>query len=167
MESGTYSQVEDTLVYGNSLGHKLLEDHEALKAEIARAAAHRDWMTRDLAETKRGLAETNRKLAGTERDLTVWKARSTALEARQGVQGRAIEGYLKIRNRFIDTFRRDILSMRNAQGRQNIEAGNMAAHDGDAITDAILFTSGDRSDTFIFPLIYGISAEQVLELGKY
>ncbi|KAI9774361.1 MAG: hypothetical protein M1840_004255 [Geoglossum simile] len=55
--------------------------------------------------------------------------------------------------------------MRNTQGQQNIEAGNMAAHDGDAITDAILFASGDRSDTFIFPLIYGISAEQVLELG--
>jgi phage shock protein A len=90
-------------VYGNSLGHKLLEDHEALKAEIARAAAHRDRMTQDLAETKWDLAETNRKLAGTEQDLTMWKARSTALEARQGVQGRAIEGYLKIRNRFIDT----------------------------------------------------------------
>jgi exonuclease III len=80
------SQVEDTLVYGNSLGDKLLEDHEALKAEFARAAAHRDRMTQ-------GLAETNQKLARTEQDLTMWKERSTALEARQGVQGR-IDGYL-------------------------------------------------------------------------
>ncbi|KAI9772876.1 MAG: hypothetical protein M1840_008758 [Geoglossum simile] len=173
LESGTYYQVEDTLVYGNPQGHLLLEDHEALRAEIARAAAQRGRMTRDLAEMKQGwaetnqrLTETNQKLTGTERDLAVWKARSTALEARQGVQGRAIEGYLMIRNRFIDTFRRDILSMRNAQGRQNIEAGNMAAHDGDAITDATLFTSGDRTDVFVFHKLYGTSAERVLELDK-
>ncbi|KAI9761808.1 MAG: hypothetical protein M1840_001688 [Geoglossum simile] len=166
LESGTYYQVEDTLVYGNPKGHSLLEDHEALRAEIARAAAQRGRMTQDLAEMKQGWAETNQRLTGTERDLAVWKARSTALEARQGVQGRAIEGYLMIRNRFIDTFRRDIVSTRNAQGRQNIEAGNIAAHDGDAVTDATLFTSGDRTDVFVFHKLYGTSAEQVLELDK-
>jgi hypothetical protein len=41
--------------------------------------------------------------------------------------------------------------MRDTQGRQNIEAGNIAAHDGDAITDASLFTSGVTMEYLQFP----------------
>ncbi|KAI9774360.1 MAG: hypothetical protein M1840_004254 [Geoglossum simile] len=82
-------QREDTLVYGNSLGHKLLENHEALKAEIARAAAHRNQMTRDLAETKRGLGrdepEIGRDGTGLDRvESKVYRSRSPARSSGEG-----------------------------------------------------------------------------------
>ena len=53
----------------------------------------------------------------------------------------ASQGYLNIRHRFLDTFRRDILKDPTFNRTQ---AGNAAAHDGDAVTDAGLFESGTR-----------------------
>ena len=55
----------------------------------------------------------------------------------------ASQWYLNICHRFLDTFRRDILNDPTFN-RTMIQAGNAAAHDGDAVTDAGLFESGTR-----------------------
>jgi hypothetical protein len=51
------------------------------------------------------------------------------------------EGYQKIRDRFLEVYRRDILDNVDRQGRKKISEGN-----GDAVTDASLYTSGRRFD---------------------
>lgn len=44
--------------------------------------------------------------------------------------------------------------------------GNEAAHAGDAITDAYVYTSGRRMDIDLFTSLYGVSHEIVVDLGK-
>ena len=51
-------------------------------------------------------------------------------------------GYIAIRLRFYDAYRRDVLKDPTARKTENIEKGNARAHHGDAITDAKLFDDG-------------------------
>lgn len=77
----------------------------------------------------------------------------------------ASEGYLKIRARFLDTFKRDIMGTYSTS--TTIRTGNAAAHDGDATTDASLYTSRNRTDMPLLNQIYGISYEQIIQLSKF
>lgn len=76
-------------------------------------------------------------------------------------------GYQKIRHRFFETYQRDVKGKINPDGRKRINAGNIAAHEGDAVADAYLYQSGERSDERLFVEIYGLTPTQVLALGKY
>lgn len=81
----------------------------------------------------------------------------------------ASEGFLDIRERFVDVFRWDVLR-RRAQGPRTTDAvrrGNERAHHGDAIGDALLFELRGRSDLIVYTQIYGLSLPQVKQLGKY
>jgi hypothetical protein len=99
------------------------------------------------------------------RDLITSQGRRiSSLEAQVQVLKGTSEGYLEIRQGFLDTFRRDILKIECAQ---TITVGNEAAHDGDAVADAGLFESGCGNDHSLMFKIYGLSARQVLSLSKY
>jgi hypothetical protein len=79
----------------------------------------------------------------------------------------ASEGYRKIRNRFLETYRRDVVIHNlDPKSRQNIAGGNEAAHHGDAIADAALYTSRERSDHALMSKIYGVSVYEITCLGK-
>jgi hypothetical protein len=68
------------------------------------------------------------------------------LRARVGDLETACEGYLQIRQRFLDTYRRDVLKDPAAKWTDAIGLGNKAAHNGDAVTDARLYGMGARND---------------------
>jgi len=53
------------------------------------------------------------------------------------------------------------------KGRQKIREGNEAAHEGDAITDAQLYISGERFDEKVLVELYGLTSTQISCLGKY
>ncbi len=72
-----------------------------------------------------------------------------------------------IRQRFLDTFRRDVLNDSSAQGAPGIALGNRAAHHGDAVIDAMLYSDGLRHDESLFFRLYGMSPRQVLGLSMY
>jgi hypothetical protein len=76
------------------------------------------------------------------------------------------EGYRRIRNRFIDVYCRDIRNDLGGKGYANVLDGNEAAHEGDAIADAALYTSHTRHDEAVLIEIYGLSANQISYLGK-
>jgi hypothetical protein len=80
---------------------------------------------------------------------------------------RASEGYHKIRQRFLEVYRRDVLCNVDVQGRKKISDGNEAAHLGDAVADAWLYTSGQRLDEAVLINLYGLTAMQISHLGKY
>ena len=79
----------------------------------------------------------------------------------------ASDGYRRIRNRFINVYRRDVLGHATHQEYQQISDGNNAAHGGDAVTDASLYTSGERYDEDVLIRLYGLSARQISYQGKY
>ena len=78
----------------------------------------------------------------------------------------ASEGYRRIRNRFINVYRRDVLRDVNHQEYQQISDGNNATHGGDAVADASLYTSNERHDEGILIELYGLSANQISYQGK-
>jgi hypothetical protein len=110
--------------------------------------------------------KTGAQLQRTDAQLQRSDARITDLEHHVQVLTLASEGYRKIRHRFLEVYRRDVLDDVDRQGRKKIGEGNEAAHDGDAVTDALLYTSGERHDEGILIDLYGLGASQISYLGK-
>lgn len=69
----------------------------------------------------------------------------------------ASDGYLKIRARFLD-----MLSTGTTT-----KDGKAAAHDGDAATDAFLYTSRKRTDLPLLHHLYGIPYDWIIRLSKF
>ncbi|KAG0133430.1 hypothetical protein HOY82DRAFT_641116, partial [Tuber indicum] len=68
----------------------------------------------------------------------------------------------RLRNRFISTFKRDVLKCGTAQDRVLISEGNECAHGGDAKADARLYRGpSGRRDVDAFETLYGLSPETV------
>ena len=65
---------------------------------------------------------------------------------RQNVSLELSTGYLEIRHRFLDVYRRDVAKHLTTHSRPNIERGNYRARHEDCVTDAELYASGQRTD---------------------
>ena len=139
LASAGYGEAGGKSTHGNQSGRELLEDRHDMKERMKR-----------LEDKPTGLQNEN----------ADFRHRIGNLEL-------ASEGYRKIRNRFINVYRRDILGHVNYQGYQQIGDGNNAAYGGDAVTDASLYTSGERRDEDILIELYGLSAGQISYQGKY
>ena len=61
-----------------------------------------------------------------------------------------------IRQRFLDTYRRDILGV-DLASYKFITEGNEAAHGGNCWSDLLLYDKGLRSDETTFISLYGLS----------
>lgn len=72
------------------------------------------------------------------------------------------ERYLDIRRRFFDIYRRDIKHPKEKKSMKAIRDGNAAAHNSDAMADAILFECNKNTDWTTFRELYGLDADQVL-----
>ncbi len=112
------------------------------------------------------------KMKALQEKFEMMKVKQAAMEVKQAALGGEIrslaaasEGYLLIRQRFLDTFRRDVLGDTSHQSA--IVAGNQAAHHGDAETDALLYEKWRRSDRHLYYRIYGLAPEQILSQSKY
>ncbi|KAG0137734.1 hypothetical protein HOY82DRAFT_647053 [Tuber indicum] len=63
----------------------------------------------------------------------------------------------QLRNRFISTFKRDVLKCGTAHDRTLISEGDEYAHGGDATADARLYSgSSCRKDVYAFETLYGV-----------
>ncbi|KAI9834703.1 MAG: hypothetical protein M1826_000106 [Phylliscum demangeonii] len=72
-----------------------------------------------------------------------------------------------IRNRFMATYRRDVLQDPTQGDRGVIKAGNAAAHHGDLLGDATLYERGLRADEGTYVSLYGLSWAKVLHRDCY
>jgi hypothetical protein len=70
------------------------------------------------------------------------------------------QGYRKIRHRFIDTYKRNLRLGFHPQEDASTVPG------ADVVTDASLYTSGERMDPDIFAHLYGFDHEKVPELSE-
>jgi hypothetical protein len=75
-------------------------------------------------------------------------------------------GYRKIRHRFIDNFKRNVLGYIGPDGHKRIAEGNMAAHQGDAAVDTLLYSLGERDDGDASEILYGLSVPEIELLSK-
>ena len=75
--------------------------------------------------------------------------------------------YLKIRNRFLDTYRRDVRLEVEFKGTAIIKSEDLAAHAGDAVHDGILYENRSREDFHIYRELYGLDPSIVLNYGKF
>ena len=107
------------------------------------------------------------KVANNETEIANNKTQVANLQSRVKTLTQSSEGYCKIRNRFLDVYHRDVLCDIDSQGFKNISEGNIVAHEGDAVADAELFTSGKRSDDEVLIDLYGLSSSRISDLGKY
>ena len=90
-----------------------------------------------------------------------------SLESRVRRLVQSSEGYLSIRRRFFDIYKRDIKAMRELKGSKAIREGNLIAHEGDAVGDADLFDRDQRTDRSIYRELYGLEYQQVLNFRTY
>jgi len=68
----------------------------------------------------------------------------------------SLDSYKGVRNRFISTYKRDVLKRATDADRLIIASGSASAHGGDAAADALLYTQGLRKDYHIYRKLYGI-----------
>ena len=94
-----------------------------------------------------------------------YKRRISSLEDRERQLVQTSNGYLAIRRRFLDLYKRDV--MKEVKISKAIHDGNLVAHEGDAIGDAVLFNRDQRTDLRIYWELYGLSCDQVLDLRMY
>ncbi|KAG0137738.1 hypothetical protein HOY82DRAFT_473006, partial [Tuber indicum] len=72
-----------------------------------------------------------------------------------------------LRNRFISTFKRDVLKCGTAQDKTLISEGNEFAHGWDARADARLYSGANcRRDVNAFERLYGLSPETVERIAE-
>jgi len=145
MGSAEYGAAGERNTYGNQAGRDPLEDRYDMKERIKRLE---DWMTN--IDTQ--MADHHAQIAD--------------LQDRVEILTTDIEGYHSIRHRSTDVHRRDVLRNVTEQGSIKINKGNIAAHDGDAITDAMLYATHQRDDEDVLISLYGLTADQILFLSK-
>ena len=156
-------------VWGNKPGQDILETMKAIHQELAVEKGER------VTETSTMKNDHSKDMAGMRKDHSKEMAdmkkhyAGEMAELRKHISGlqKYSEGYRKIRHRRIDKF---ILQTTQNVGKldsNRIRRGNEAAHDGDAITDADLYTSGERTDEHALIKLYGLTAREITALGKY
>ncbi|KAL9640853.1 MAG: hypothetical protein Q9164_000011 [Protoblastenia rupestris] len=89
--------------------------------------------------------------------------RISSLESRVGHLTQSSEGYLSIRRRFLDIYKRDIKVIEKLKSLKAIREGNLIAYEGDALGDAVLFDRDQRTDRSIYRELYGLDHQQVLD----
>ncbi|GFN15992.1 coiled-coil domain-containing protein [Aspergillus tubingensis] len=138
---------------------QLRKDIEKLGVELA-------GTKQELAGTKQELSEFQQELAGIEQRL----AESQHASDQFGLQARAqfSNGFIDIRDRFLSSFRRDVLNDTAVETQRLIRIGNVRAHGGHFKADASFYEEDSRyldeggkihpprNDRDTFVLLYGV-----------
>jgi hypothetical protein len=145
LTSAEYGGAGEKTTYGNLAGRTLLEERYEMKEMMKEMRTKQKEMMTEWKEMKTQITDLRHRV----KTLT-----------------QTSEGYRKIRHRFLQVYRRDILMEIDRQGLEIIGEGNVAAHDGDAVADASLFNPGKQYYERILVDLYGLTASQILYLGK-
>ena len=140
------------LRWGNEGGLSTLEKLDGALEELRELGPKVKVLEAQLATIQEQLATTQEQLAITQDEMQNVKMLSA--------------GYLQVRSRFISTFRRDVLHDTDIFDRRTIMEGNIVAHSGDAVLDALLYRDHVRTDFRIYIKLYGMTWGEVLAHSK-
>lgn len=187
MESAGLGAAGKRMTYGNQAGRSILEMmviNQTQTRELQDRMTNKDAQIEGLEERmankdtrierlEEWMANKDTRIEGLEnrmanKDIQIanHQAEIATLLDRVSILTTDAEGYHDIRHRFIDVFRRDVLKDINEAGFKRIGAGNATAHEGDAITDARLYTTGQRDDMHALIHLYGLNANEISLLSK-
>lgn len=133
MGSADFGAAGERITYGNQAGRSLLEDRHEMKEMMKR-----------LEDRMAQFADHQDQTARPQHRADI-----------------PTEGYHGTRHRSTDVHRRDALRNVTEQGSIRINKGNIAAHKGDAVTDAMLYTTNQRDDEDVLISLYGLTADQI------
>lgn len=106
------------------------------------------------------------RLDGLEKEVAAQNQRLVELEDATEQLKLASAAYFNIRSRFFSIFKRDILGNATPGDQQIIQSCDIAAHNGDALVDAVMFQNAIRSDHSTFRALYGIDYNRVLQYSR-
>ncbi|KAI9776024.1 MAG: hypothetical protein M1839_000626 [Geoglossum umbratile] len=171
--SGTYSQAGNILAFGNLPGHRLLEEQEEGRLERTTQKLINAHNQQKSAGQDQKIAHLEQKSIGQDQKIAHLEQKNIGQDQKIADLNTQVnelkilnDSYMKIRNRFLDVYRRDIWNEAEAQGTQAIKDRNRAAHHGDAVADASLYESCQREDESLLVEIYGFSAREILSLSR-
>ena len=147
------SEVRGENFIGNQCGHDAATQLRSLKQKVTElhgSLASLKNQKQTLESEKRALEDEKRVLEDENRKLET-----------------SHSSYMKIRHRFISTYKRDKLSNKPTKRDQVfINQGNSSAHGGDVAHDAGLYEGHNkRTDSDIFMRLYGVKPRIAMELG--
>ena len=187
MESARRGAAGERMTYGNQEGREVLEEKHKMNDMLKRME---DLMVNNQAEIK-GLkdwmankdiqiADHQAQIVDHQAQIVDYRAQIVSLQVENADNQAEIadlqyrvksltkdaKGYRTIRHRFIDFYCRDVLKNVDQKGHDRIYEGNKAAHRGDAITDATLYTTRERKDENVLRDLYGLTANKISVLSK-
>jgi hypothetical protein len=161
----TLNETGRTSIYGNPAGVELVKGKIStelrlglIEKELRRLKEEDDHLQHQIEEEDGHLHDQIATLTelnyNRDRQITNQDRQITDLKA-------ASEGFLDIRERFIDVMKRDLFHTipYDARSTRAIRKGNEAAQHGDVMGDALLYKLRSRTDTITFLKIYGIPLE--------
>ena len=152
-EHVTMGQSGHKLVYANPGGRGILWELEQMRMEVNILKTKDETNTSQIGEHQKQIVEHQKHIS--------------SLESRVKRLVQCSDGYLSIRRRFLDVFKRDIMDMKELKGSKAIREGNSRAHEGDALGDAVVFDRDQRTDRSIYRELYGLDHQQVLHFRTY
>lgn len=155
LETAEIREVRQGLAFGNTQGLDILSSYDQLHHDLLRERREFQQKMTKLEDRHQKLWELVREHEGRfQQNMTV-----------TGDHRRTSDGYLDIRERFLEVFKRDVLKW--SQSSSNLIAvGNARAHAGDCIVDAELYRLGRRDDEDTMIRLYGMSSMKIQELCK-
>ncbi|PWW72959.1 hypothetical protein C7212DRAFT_286368 [Tuber magnatum] len=124
-------------------------DNEELEVQVVRGTVYvGNRRGLDFAEVREYFRIIDAEITSLKQSKAALEQRSTALQ----------EQYKQVRERFLGTFRRDILKNATKRDYDIIKAGNVTAHGGDVAVDALLYEGvHGRHDSRTFIELYGMT----------
>lgn len=144
VENMEIGDVGETLTYGNKGGLRILESLRQLERDRQKADA-KFKVLEDLLERH-------------DREIFSQKAQIRILTTTS-------KGYNQIRRRFLEVYKRDAGLVSEPGYSSAIVQGNMAAHHGDALSDAMIYEQDHRTDERVYQQLYGLDHTKVLEIN--
>jgi uncharacterized coiled-coil protein SlyX len=112
------------------------------------------------------IAALDTEIAAQDTKIAALQTRTASLEGQVAGLTASVDAYKSVRNRFISTYRRDVLKNDTDADRRIIAAGSASAHGGDAVADALLYKHGARSDYHIYTKLYGIDPRSLETISE-
>ncbi|KAG0125509.1 hypothetical protein HOY82DRAFT_571598, partial [Tuber indicum] len=143
-----------------------------LEMELSSFKAELNSFKAELSSQQEEISSQQEKTSSQQEELTSFKTQVRELNERVLTLRMSSEGYRKLRNRFLTSFKSRMLKIQSTMDSEIIQEGNNSAYRGDVLVDATLYISSEegqeeqRNDTFTFKALYGLEPLLVSQIKR-
>jgi hypothetical protein len=158
----TLDQTDLGLVYGNMPGISLLRDKWDVREQCSRLDDGNKSLRSEVSALRNQAKAHEERTKTLEEQMS--QLRSQCHHMHTEVQ-HAVEGFLTIRGRFLANYRRS-LPGDFQDPRGVVHQGNKIAHDCNALSDAMVYERGHRTDVNLYEQLYGLSPQALRKISE-